>query len=157
MSWREALRIIRVFNNLPVEEEIQLFVDDIYDDWYCSPNLQKQFKAFIRYLKYRTGSVRHTLPANELFSFIVAYEQDTLIELPRDEIKHTKGIDSLKQQGIDIESMLQDLEQKYEVVKPSIIIDEDNFYLMDVTLAAAELNDNTKITVDDDDLSEEDE
>ena len=70
MSWREALRIIRIFNYLPCEEEIQLFIDNIYDDWYCSQNLQRQHKAFIRYIKYRTGSVRRTLPADEWFSFI---------------------------------------------------------------------------------------
>ncbi|MGZ8911008.1 MAG: hypothetical protein ACXW09_13610 [Methylococcaceae bacterium] len=84
MSWREALRIIRVFNSLPSEEEIQLFVDQIYDDWYCSKNLQRQFKVFIRYLKYRTGSVRHALPGKELFSFVNSYEHESLIDSTRD-------------------------------------------------------------------------
>ncbi|MCK9608289.1 MAG: hypothetical protein M0R33_17735 [Methylomonas sp.] len=155
MSWREALRIIRVFNNLPSEEEIQLFVDDIYDDWYCSPRLQKQYKAFIRYLKYRTGSVRHTLPANEQFSFIAAYEQDTLIELPREEIKFAQGVDSLKQQGIDLENMLQDLEQRYDVVKPSVIIDEDNFYLMDDSKVASKPKNKSKAVIADEDEAED--
>lgn len=117
MSWREALRIVRAFNNLPSEEEIQLFVDEVYDDWYCSQNLQKQHKAFIRYLKYRTGSVRHTLPGNELFSFVNPYEQDALIDLPLDIIKCANAVAELKHQGIDIENMMVNLEQKYNIAK----------------------------------------
>ena len=76
MSWRESLRIIRVFNQTPSEEEILLFIDQVYDDWYCSPRLQKKFKSFIRYLKYRTGSVKHTLSAKEIFSFVSCNDED---------------------------------------------------------------------------------
>ncbi len=143
MSWREALRIIRVFNSLPSEEEIQLFIDDIYYDWYCSSSLQKQYKAFIRYLKYRTGSVRRTLPANEWFSFVAAYEDDTLIELSRDEIRQAYGVHSLKQQDIDLEKILQDVEQKYNVIKPPIKY-EDNFYLMQVSEIEGKYNSTSK-------------
>jgi hypothetical protein len=113
MSWREALRIIRVFSHLPCEEEIQIFIDNIYDDWYCSPSMQRQYKAFIRYLKYRTGSVRYTLPADERFSFITPDEEGGLIELLGDEIKLAKGVRALKDEGIDLEEILQGLEQKY--------------------------------------------
>lgn len=143
MSWREALRIIRVFNHLPCEEEIQLFIDNIYDDWYCSPSMQRQYKAFIRYLKYRTGSVRHTLPADEWFSFNTPAEEDNFIELSRDEIKQVKGFNALKDQGIDLEDMLQDLEQKYNVIKPPIK-EEDNFYLMQVDVAESKSKSKSK-------------
>lgn len=143
MSWREALRIIRVFNHLPCEEEIQLFIDNIYDDWYCSPSMQRQYKAFIRYLKYRTGSVRHTLPADEWFSFITPDEEDGLIELPRDDIKLAKGVCVLKDQGIDLEEMLQGLEQKYNVIKPPIK-EADNFYLMQVDVAESKSKSKSK-------------
>lgn len=147
MSWREALRIIRVFNQLPSEEEIQLFIDEIYDDWYCSPISQRQYKAFIRYLKYRTGSVRRTLPANEWFSFNTPAEEDNLIELPRDEIKQVKGFNALKDQGIDLEDMLQDLEQKYNVIRPPIK-EEDNFYLMQDDVAESKSKSKPKSALD---------
>lgn len=155
MSWREALRIIRVFNHLPCDEEIQLFIDNIYDDWYCSPNLQRQYKAFIRYLKYQTGSVRHTLPADEWFSFITPDEEDGLIELPRDDIKLAKGVSALKDQGIDLEEMLQDLEQKYDVIKPPIKL-EDNFYLMQVDEAESKSKSNSKPKAAPDDSENDD-
>jgi hypothetical protein len=155
MSWREALRIIRVFNQLPSEEEIQLFIDDIYDDWYCSPIAQRQYKAFIRYLKYRTGSVRHTLPASEWFSFNTPVEEDSFIELPRDEIKQVKGFNALKDQGIDLEDMLQDLEQKYNVTKPPIK-EEDNFYLMQVDVAESKSKSKSKPKAVQDDMENDD-
>jgi hypothetical protein len=155
MSWREALRIIRVFNHLPCEEEIQLFIDNIYDDWYCSPSMQRQYQAFIRYLKYRTGSVRHTLPSDEWFSFTTPDEEDGLIELPRDDIKQAKGVNPLKDQGIDLEEMLQDLEQKYNVVKPPIK-EEDNFYLMQVDLAESKSKSKSKPKTELDDMENDD-
>jgi hypothetical protein len=155
MSWREALRIIRIFNQIPSEEEIQLFIDDIYDDWYCSPISQRQYKAFIRYLKYRTGSVRHTLPANEWFSFNTPVEEDNFIELPRDEIKQVKGFNALKDQGIDLEDMLQDLEQKYDVLKPAFK-EEDNFYLMQVDVAESKSKSKSKPKAAPDDMENDD-
>ena len=51
---------------------------------------------------------------------IIPDEEDSLIELPRDEIKLAKGVSSLKDQGIDLEKMLQDVEQKYNVIKQFI-------------------------------------
>lgn len=123
MSWPESLRIIRSFNNTPSEEEIQLFLDQIYDDWYCSAKLQRQYKAFIRYLKYRTGSVRGSLPGKELFSFIEAYENyenESFLDTSYNFIKQAVGIEKLRQEGIDIEQMLVGIEQKYAVTSARV-------------------------------------
>jgi len=117
MSWPESLRIIRSFTSLPSEEEIQYFIDETYDDWICSVRLQRSFKAFIRYLKFRTGSVRGSLPGNELFSFTSPYEEELFLDLSYDNIKFEAGIEELKSQGIDIEQILIDKEQKYQTVK----------------------------------------
>lgn len=78
MSWVESLRIIRSFSNMPSEEEIQIFVYQLYDDWYCSTTLQRQHRAFIKYLKYRTGLDRRSLPGNEFFSFFDSYYEESL-------------------------------------------------------------------------------
>jgi hypothetical protein len=98
MSWSESLRIIRSFSYSPSKEEIQYFIEEIYDDWYCSTRLQKSFKIFIRYLKYRTGSVRGTLLGNEVFSFI--YSHDDIINNENNE-------------NMSITSMMTELERKY--------------------------------------------
>ncbi|MEI6066425.1 MAG: hypothetical protein WCP96_03745 [Methylococcaceae bacterium] len=123
MSWPESLRIIRSFNNTPSEEEIQFFLDQIYDDWYCSAKLQRQYKTFIRYLKYRTGSVRGSLPGKELFSFIEAYENyenESFLDTGYNFIKQAAGIEKLRQEGVDIEQMLVGIEQKYAVTSARV-------------------------------------
>ena len=75
MSWPEALRIIRTFNNTPSEEEVQSLLEALYDDWYGSVKKQREFKTFIRYVKYHTGSVKGTLAGKELFTFKEDCEQ----------------------------------------------------------------------------------
>ena len=79
MSWAESLRIIRSFNNTPSEEELQLFIYQIYDDWYCSTALQREYKAFFKYLKYCTGLGPRSLPGNEIFSFVDSFYQESLL------------------------------------------------------------------------------
>ena len=80
MSWAESLRIIRSFNNTPSEEELQLFIYQIYDDWYCSTALQREYKAFFKYLKYCTGLGPRSLPGNEIFSFVDSFYQESLLD-----------------------------------------------------------------------------
>jgi len=69
ISWTESLRIIRSFNKVPSEEELQFFIYQLYDDWYSSTTLQRQYKAFFKYLKYRTGLGRCSLAGDEIFFF----------------------------------------------------------------------------------------
>ncbi len=69
MSWLESLRIIRSFPSLPEIEEIYAFFDEAYDHWYNSNHLRRSFNAFIRYLRYRTGLMRKTLPGDCIYSF----------------------------------------------------------------------------------------
>ena len=78
MSWSESLRIIRSFNDVPSEEDIQIFIYQLYDDWYSSTTLQRQYKAFFKYLRYCTGLGSGSLPGNEMFSFLDSYCQESL-------------------------------------------------------------------------------
>lgn len=57
LGWRQSLRIIRGFGALPDEDDLLQFLDEAYDDWYCSEHKRAQYKAFIVYLKYRTESL----------------------------------------------------------------------------------------------------
>jgi hypothetical protein len=69
MSWLEAVRIINCFDATPDAEEIYQFIDDLYEEWYWKNRLRRSFKAFFKYLKYRTGSMNRTLPGNCFYSF----------------------------------------------------------------------------------------
>ncbi|ANX02921.1 hypothetical protein PG2T_01080 [Immundisolibacter cernigliae] len=76
MSWAEALRIIRSFPNLPDIEEIYAFIETEYESWYYNDSLRRTFKAFFKYLKYRTGSMRGALPGDVPFSFNVMTDSE---------------------------------------------------------------------------------
>lgn len=76
MSWAEALRIIRSFPSLPDIEEIYAFIEEEYESWYYNDSLRRTFKAFFKYLKYRTGSMRGTLPGDVPFSFDVMTDSE---------------------------------------------------------------------------------
>lgn len=75
MSWLESMRIIRCFPSTPDVEEIHYFIEETYDLWYNSSQLRKCFKAFFKFLKYRTGSMRVTLPGDYPFSFTRSLEE----------------------------------------------------------------------------------
>ncbi len=69
MSWQEAIRIVRCFPYVPDIEEIYTLIEESYEQWYKSGRLRCIFKAFFKFLKYRTGSMRRTLPGDFLLSF----------------------------------------------------------------------------------------
>jgi hypothetical protein len=52
IGWIEPLRIIRSFNFLPSEEEMQFFIEQTHDDWSSSKKLCDEFKTFMLYLIY---------------------------------------------------------------------------------------------------------
>ena len=83
MSWLEALRIIRSFPSLPEIEEIYAFIDETYDYWYGSDRLRRSFKAFYKYLRYRTGLIRRTLPGECIFTFQDYIDTDVGVDSDR--------------------------------------------------------------------------
>jgi len=96
MSWSEALRVVRLFNSLPCDTEIQNFIDTIYDDWYCSTRLQRQFKSFMHYLKSHTSCTTTTSEEDNPFALFSMYEEATILEKPYHEIRYVKNIETLK-------------------------------------------------------------
>jgi len=110
MSWPEALRIIRSFYNTPSEEEVQYLLEELYDDWYGSKKHRQEFKTFIRYLKYRTGSVKGTLAAKELFTFKDDFEQDFYLDTSHCfyEVNNTFSVDY-----IDFDQILINCDQYF--------------------------------------------
>jgi hypothetical protein len=80
LSWAEALRIVRCFPALPASEEVIELIEETYEWWYADRNLRRSFKTFLKFLKYRTGSMRGTLPGDCAFSFLEWPEDDPASE-----------------------------------------------------------------------------
>lgn len=74
MSWSESMRLIRCFPNTPDIEEIYYFIEETYELWYESSKLRQDFKAFFKFLKYRNGSMKVTLPGDYPFWFTAPEE-----------------------------------------------------------------------------------
>jgi hypothetical protein len=55
-------------------------IEDAYEWWYADRNLRRSFKTFLKFLKYRTGSVRGALPGHCVFSFFEWPENDSASE-----------------------------------------------------------------------------
>lgn len=75
-SWADALRLIRCFPSIPDEVEVERFINDIFDEWYSSDRLRRHFRAFLKYLLYRIGASKRTLPGSIEFLFRLPIESD---------------------------------------------------------------------------------
>lgn len=66
LSWRQALRIIRIFANLPSIEEIEYFLEDEFEFWYHHRILRLRYPAFLKYLlSYRIRNNYPNLSASD--------------------------------------------------------------------------------------------
>lgn len=69
-SWRQALRLIRVFNGIPSSEEVWDLVESEFEFWYGNSLLRARFPAFSKYLfNYRFNESLPTLPVSEYRRF----------------------------------------------------------------------------------------
>lgn len=56
-SWKQALRLVRLFNGIPTFEEINDFLEAEFEHWYADAILRRCFPAFNHYLfSYRLNS-----------------------------------------------------------------------------------------------------
>lgn len=66
LSWAQCLRIIRVFggsmNEIPQIEEVESFIDQLYELWYEDDGLRRYFKAFSKYLYYEISQADTSIP-----------------------------------------------------------------------------------------------
>lgn len=69
-SWRQALRLIRVFNGIPSSEEVLDLIENEFESWYGNSLLRTRFPAFSKYLfSYRLNESLPTLPISEFRRF----------------------------------------------------------------------------------------
>ena len=69
LSWKQSLDIIRIFNGLPSDDEIEVFLSHEFDAWFESNHMRTTFPVFIKYLKYRTQDTTGWLSPSEERSF----------------------------------------------------------------------------------------
>jgi len=55
LSWPDALAVVRAIGAGADLDEVEVFLDELYDHWYGSDGLRRQFESFHAYLQYRIG------------------------------------------------------------------------------------------------------
>lgn len=78
-SWVDAFSLLRCFPAVPDESEVIVFLDELFEEWYLSSNLRRHFCSFLKYLRYRVGKGRHSLPG-EIGWLFSSFEGSTAVE-----------------------------------------------------------------------------
>lgn len=77
-SWRQALRLIRVFNGIPSSEEVWDLVESEFEFWYGNSLLRARFPAFSKYLfNYRLNESLPTISTSDQrrFDLNIAFDE----------------------------------------------------------------------------------
>lgn len=69
LSWPTALLLVRAFESLPQIEELEQFIESLYEYWYERPHLRRAFRSFNRFIWFRMSNLYGCLPANQPFNF----------------------------------------------------------------------------------------
>ena len=68
LSWAQCLRIIGMLGTsmggIPQIEEVERFIEDLFDEWYQDDGLRKYFKSFSKYLNYVTYRANPDIPVH---------------------------------------------------------------------------------------------
>lgn len=98
-SWRQALRLISTFNDLPSFEEIYDFLEQEFDTWYDNKTLRLCFPAFMKYLfNYRLNERNIT---SLIGGFVNAEDYDHTDELWACQT-HSDEMQTLNEYGVDL-------------------------------------------------------
>lgn len=98
-SWRQALRLIRTFTDLPSFEEVYDLLEQEFDYWYDHKILRLCFPAFIKYLfNYRLNERNIT---SSIGGFGNAQDYDHVDELWASQT-HSEEMQKLNEYGVDL-------------------------------------------------------
>jgi len=123
-SWADALRLIRCFPSIPDEFEIEAFIEELFEEWYFNNRLRRHFHAFLKYLRYRIGASRRTLPGNLGFLFSFPLEEEWGVDNPELLSEISEMRDELRELGADGGFAMPGIENKFKVL-PKEAFDED--------------------------------
>ncbi len=122
-SWADALRLICCFPSIPDEFEVEAFIEDLFDEWYYNNRLRRNFNAFLKYLRYRMGAGRRTLPGDLGFLFIFPVHDEWGVDTP-ELLSEISGMrDELRELGADSGFAMPGIENKFKVL-PKEAFDE---------------------------------
>jgi len=98
-SWKQALRLIRFFNDLPSFEEVYDLLEQEFDYWYGHRVLRLRFPAFIKYLfNYRLNE--RNIPSS-YGGFSKGQDYDHIDEVWASQT-HSDEMQRLNEYGVDI-------------------------------------------------------
>lgn len=101
-SWRQALRLVRVFNGIPSSEEVWDLVESEFDYWFGNGALRTRFPAFSKYLfNYRFNESLPTLPVGEYRRFDLNVSLDEM-NSSWSYHPHSDKYRALSEYGIDV-------------------------------------------------------
>ncbi|WP_139137167.1 tetratricopeptide repeat protein [Vibrio splendidus] len=98
-SWKQALRLVRLFNGVPTFEEIYDFLETEFEYWYAHTILRRCFPAFNHYLfSYRL----HSRNIDSMFGGFAVPEFFDGLNTISSHLPHSDEMLSLKDMGIDL-------------------------------------------------------
>lgn len=98
-SWKQALRLIHLFNGVPAFEEIYNFLEVEFEHWYASTILRRCFPAFYHYLfSYRL----HYRNIDSMFGGFALPEFFDGLDAISVHLPHSDEMLLLKDMGIDL-------------------------------------------------------
>lgn len=102
LSWPTALLVVRSFESLPQVEEIEVFLEGLFESWYENTLMRRAFKAFARYLWFRFANLEGCLPANQPFDFCIPSElpAEEYSDLGLYDLLEIEKIESLRTYGV---------------------------------------------------------
>ena len=101
-SWKQALRLVRVFQWLPTEEELYDFLEFEFNKWYENSGLRTKLRSYSNYLfKYRLNEIIGTINISIPWEFDQAPEVDGLESLNLS-FTHSDEVMLLCENGIDV-------------------------------------------------------
>lgn len=123
-SWADALRLIRCFPSIPDEFEIEAFIEELFEEWYFNNRLRRHFHAFLKYLRYRMGASRRTLPGDLGFLFSFPVHDEWGVDNPELLSEISEMRDELMELGADSGFAMPGIENKFKVL-PKEAFDEE--------------------------------
>ncbi len=101
-SWKQALRLVRVYQDLPTPEELFDFIEFEFDRFYENRELRTKFRSYSNYLfNYRLNDFINTINLSTPWGFYWAPEIDEL-ESFNLSLTHSDEVMLLREHGIDV-------------------------------------------------------
>lgn len=100
-SWKQALRLIRIFDGIPTFEEVYDFLENEFEYWYQSRIFRSYFSAFNKYLFGYRLNEKNITSFSVGFDFSVGYDG---LNSVWENYNKSDEMSLLKELGIDLDN-----------------------------------------------------